>query len=58
VERGVARGDVDATTDPELALDLLSGPLLYRFLIMGRRIDDRFVRAVVTAMLRACGPHP
>jgi AcrR family transcriptional regulator len=58
LERGVARGDLRPATDLELALDLLSGPPLHRALIGGRRIDDAFVRGVVTVVLRGLSPSP
>jgi AcrR family transcriptional regulator len=56
VERGIARGQIARGADVELVLDLLSGPPLHRFLIAGARIDDRLVRGVVSAVLRAFAP--
>jgi Transcriptional regulator len=57
---GVARGELRADTDVELALDLLGGPPFYRFLITGTAIDERLARALVGAVLRAFTPdvHP
>lgn len=58
--RGVARGDLRADTDVELALDLLGGPPFYRFLITGTAIDERLARALVATLLRGFAPdvHP
>jgi AcrR family transcriptional regulator len=56
LERGVARGDLQKGLDFELALDLLSGPLLFRMLITGERIDERLTRGVVEAVLRGFAP--
>ncbi len=56
LERGVARGDLQKGMDFELALDLLSGPLLFRMLITGERIDERLTRGVVEAVLRGFAP--
>ena len=58
--RGVARGELRADTDIELALDLLGGPPFYRFLITGTAIDERLARALVAAVLRGFAPdvHP
>lgn len=56
LRRGVRRGDLRRGTDLELALDLLNGPLFYRFLFTGKPVDARLTRAVVDAVLRALGP--
>ncbi|HEX2206311.1 MAG TPA: TetR/AcrR family transcriptional regulator [Longimicrobium sp.] len=54
--RGMARGELRADTDLELALDLLSGPLLYRYLISGLPVDEPLARGAVAAVMRAFGP--
>lgn len=53
LERGVARGELQKGLDLDLALDLLGGPLFYRFLITGGPVDERLTRGVVEAVLRA-----
>jgi AcrR family transcriptional regulator len=35
IERGVARGEVRADIDPELAIDVIAGPMIYRMLLGG-----------------------
>ena len=39
IERAAARGEISPAVDPDLALDLLFGPLVYRFLL-GLPLDD------------------
>jgi AcrR family transcriptional regulator len=56
VERGIARGDLRPATDPELATELLFGPVYYRLLLSGRALDAGFAERVVAAVLRALGP--
>ncbi len=53
LERGVTRGELQKGLDYELALDLLGGPLFYRFLITGGPVDERLTRGIVDAVLRA-----
>ena len=52
LERAVARGDLRADLDFELALDVLGGPLFYRLLITGGPIDDRLAEGVADLILR------
>ena len=56
LERGVARGDLRARLDAELALDLLFGPLFHRYLLTGQRLDERLARGVVDVALRGLAP--
>lgn len=51
LERGVARGDLDAGLDVELALDVLGGPLFYRLLVTGGPIDQQLAAGVVELIL-------
>lgn len=52
VERAAARGDLRRGVDAHFVNDLVSGPLLHRFLIEGREIDEAFTRRVVDAVAR------
>jgi hypothetical protein len=52
----VQRGELRRDADLELALDLLSGPLLYRYLISGEEVDEALARGAVEAVLRAFAP--
>ena len=55
LERGVARGELASAIDYELALDLLGGPLFYRFLITGGPIDDGLAEGVVDVVMARWG---
>jgi AcrR family transcriptional regulator len=50
VERGVARGDLRPSTDPELATELLVGPVCLR-LVLGEALTAEFGAEVVGALL-------
>lgn len=50
--RGIARGDLAADLDMELALDVLGGPLFYRLLITGGRIDRELAEGVADLVMR------
>ena len=56
LERGVARGDLSADMDFELALDVLGGPLFYRLLVTGGPIDERLAQGVAELILRGFAP--
>jgi AcrR family transcriptional regulator len=56
LDRGVARGDLRADLDVELALDVLGGPLFYRLLITGGPLDDSLVAGVAELILRGFAP--
>jgi AcrR family transcriptional regulator len=51
VERGIARGDLRADADPELATELLVGPVYFR-LVFGGELSRAFAGRVVDAVLR------
>ena len=51
LERGVARGELVEAIDYELTLDLLGGPLYYRFLITGGPIDEHLAEGVVDVVM-------
>jgi AcrR family transcriptional regulator len=52
----VAEGDIRADADPELLVDLLSGPIFYRQLLRRTRTSDRDIRAMVAAALAGVRP--
>lgn len=56
LERGITRGELDAGMDVEIALDLLTGSMLWRSLMSGESIDDAYAREVVRRVLRAFQP--
>jgi AcrR family transcriptional regulator len=58
LDRGVARGELRADLDFELALDVLGGPLFYRLLITGGPLDEQLVEGVADLILRGFAPEP
>ena len=46
LRRGVARGELRAGLDLDLAVDMLAGPMIYRVLIEGGSIEDPVGRAL------------
>jgi AcrR family transcriptional regulator len=52
----VADGEIGADADPELLVDLLSGPIFYRQLLRRTRTTDDDVRAMVAATLASVRP--
>jgi AcrR family transcriptional regulator len=55
--QGVERGDLRSDLDYELTLDILLGPLFYRLLVTGERIDRRLVDSVVAFVMRTFAPE-
>lgn len=59
LQRGVERGEVRDDVDPEIALDLLYGPLYLRLLVGHGASDERFLsRLVETAFDGIGAAHP
>jgi AcrR family transcriptional regulator len=52
----IADGQIRADADPELLVDLLSGPIFYRQLLRRTRTSDDDVRAMVAAALSSVRP--
>lgn len=52
IERGIARDDLRADTDVEIAHELLIGPIYYRFLFGGECLSRRFGERIVACFLR------
>lgn len=57
VGRGIERGDLRPDLDLELVLDVLGGPLFYRLLITGGRIDEHLAEGVAELILRGFAPQ-
>lgn len=56
LRRAVARGDLRRGLDLDLAIDLLAGPLFYRFLLTGAPVDRQLANNVVRIVIRAFAP--
>lgn len=52
-QRAIARGELAAETDLDLLVDLTYGPVWYRLLFTGSGLDDAFVDALISAVIRA-----
>jgi AcrR family transcriptional regulator len=58
IGQAVARGELPAGTDPEVAVDLILGPLYWRLAVARQPIEDDYLEkftVAVTAALRAMG---
>jgi AcrR family transcriptional regulator len=53
ISRGVERGDLRPDTDVRLAHEMLVGPIFYRLLFSGQRLDKGLGSRVADAVLRA-----
>jgi AcrR family transcriptional regulator len=51
LERGVARGEIRADTDLDLAIDLIYGPVYHRVLLTGLPVDAAFTDGLVDRVL-------
>jgi AcrR family transcriptional regulator len=47
LERGVQRGELKKDLDIELCMDLIYGPLFYRLLVTGEKIDEVFIKTLI-----------
>jgi hypothetical protein len=53
LERGVARGDLPADTDLDLAIDMIYGPVYHRVLLTGLPVDEQFIDGLVGNVMAA-----
>ena len=51
--RAAARGEIPADTDSEVVLDLLYGPIYHRLLHLHAPLNERFIKDVVDAFIKA-----
>jgi AcrR family transcriptional regulator len=51
IERGVARGELPADTDPTMVAEMVGAPISSRLLHTGVPVDERFIEAVVDMVL-------
>jgi AcrR family transcriptional regulator len=52
LRRGIRRGELRRGLDLELAIDAVSAPFFYRYLLLGSAIDATMVRRTVDLMMR------
>lgn len=56
VQRAVDRGELRADIDPELVFDMVTAPLFYRSVVLGRLPDEDSLEAMVDVVLDGCRP--
>ncbi|MGG3402667.1 TetR family transcriptional regulator [Bacillus cereus] len=47
LEKGIKRGELKENLDIELSIDLIYGPIFYRLLVTGEKLDDSYVHDLV-----------
>jgi AcrR family transcriptional regulator len=47
LEKGIKRGELKKDLDLELCIDLIYGPLFYRLLVTGEKIDEAIIKILV-----------
>lgn len=52
LERALVRGELRRRLDVELVIDLLSGPVFYRFLVTGDPVEEQYTRRLVDTVLK------
>jgi AcrR family transcriptional regulator len=56
IVRGQASGQIDATVDPAIVVEMLYGPLFHRWLLRTAPLDDAYADAVAAHVVRAIQP--
>jgi len=47
LEKGINRGELKENLDVELSIDLIYGPIFYRLLVTGEKLDESYVHDLV-----------
>ena len=58
LRRAIDRGELPARADIELALDLITGPVIMRVFVMGESLDGDYSERLIDAVLRTLQPGP
>ncbi|MBB4683156.1 AcrR family transcriptional regulator [Amycolatopsis jiangsuensis] len=53
--RGIERGELPAGADPGFLIEATSGPLYFRWLLLGRELDDEFLARTADLVLAGAG---
>jgi hypothetical protein len=56
IRRGVSKGELIAQADPDLIMDILFGPIIFRLLTGLHAIDDEMIGGIVATMSRGLVP--
>jgi len=57
IEEAVASCELKSTTDPELLIDVLTGPLFFRWLQGHAPLDKGFAKSILDSVIPAFQPH-
>jgi len=57
IEDAIASGELKSTTDPELLIDALNGPLFFRWLQGHAALDKAFAENIFDKVIRAFQPR-
>jgi AcrR family transcriptional regulator len=57
ITRAIERGEVPASTDPQLALEALVGPIHFRALLTRQPTDEQYATRLVEMLLEGFGRH-
>jgi AcrR family transcriptional regulator len=57
IEDAIASGELKSTTDPELLIDVLTGPLFFRWLQGHAPLDKAFAKSILDSVIPAFQPH-
>ncbi|WP_422770270.1 TetR/AcrR family transcriptional regulator [Plantactinospora sp. WMMC1484] len=57
IDRAVARGELPAGTDPDLAVDLIVGPLYWRLAVSRTALPDAYLSRLAAAVAAGLGAH-
>ena len=57
IEDAIASGELKSTTDPELLIDVLTGPLFFRWLQGHAPLDKGFAKGILDRVIPAFQPH-
>ena len=57
IEDAIASCELESTTDPELLIDVLTGPLFFRWLQGHAPLDKAFAKSIFDRVIPAFQPH-
>jgi AcrR family transcriptional regulator len=58
LQSAIDRGELSCDASPSFLAELLLAPVVYRALVIGTQVDDRYIETIVDYLLRAIGASP
>ena len=55
IDAAVERGEIEMPIDPDLALEMIIGPFIFRSLVTGEPFDDHYAERLTALALRMLG---